>query len=210
MNKKVLINQLFGMVCALAENIDIQYNVGAKLLEKALHNDISYLEELPDRVTNDFQEIHTQIFHLLNLLNEKEIKIISENIYIEIFQMLENIDIAYNTNLSYIERGRGKYIATLKQIHVNVLLEYISEGKNLLNLYKAFRADYEEYAKAYMGPISSIADTSNSSQLNAVIQKRKIAEENLLKKYKDLNITHFDLRTPLEDEMALREISRVV
>jgi hypothetical protein len=200
MNKKVLMEQLFIMVCAVVESKDTPYAVGIKLIEKALNNDISYLDELPDTVSDAFTEIHQDVFKVFNLLTEQDKKMISNNIYKEMYLMLQNIDKAYDTNLTYVERTRGKYTATLKQVLVNVLMAYIGEGISLKSQYEAFKTDYEKYATVHMGPISRIADTPNRPGLKEAMVQREGVAVFLIKKYGKLKLTKCDLRTPLEDE----------
>jgi hypothetical protein len=205
MTKRVLMNQLFIMVCAVVENKDTPYKLGVKLLEKALNNDMSYLDELPDSVSNDFTEMHQDIYYMFNLLNEKERKMIIENIYKETYLMLQNVDKAYNEKLPYVERARAKYTATVKQILVNVIMAYIGEGVSLKPQYESFQSDYENYAKVHMGPISKIADSQNRLGLKETIVRREAEADLLIEKYRNLNLTKSDLRTPLEDEWLWRD-----
>lgn len=200
MNKKILMDQIFIMVCAIVESKATPYAVGVKLIEKTLDNDMSYLDELPNTVSDDFSEIHQDIFYMFKLLSATERKMISENIYKEIYLMLQNVDKAYDKNLSYTERTRGKYTSTLKQVLVNVLMIYIGEGISLKTQYEAFKADYENFAKVHLGPISKIADTPNRVGLKEAIAQRETKADFLIAKYRELKIAKCDLRTPLEDE----------
>lgn len=200
MNKKILMDQIFIMVCAVVESKSTPYAVGVKLLEKALDNDMSYLDELPDTVSEDFSEIHQDTFFMFKLLSQPERKMISENLYKETYLMLQNVDIANNKNLSYTERAKGKYKSTLKQVIVNMLMTYIGEGISLKTQYESFKADYEDFAKVHIGPISKIADTPNRLGLKEAIVQREAKENFLIEKYRKLKISKCDLRTPLEDE----------
>lgn len=202
MEKKTLINYIYILCCELAEK-NIPFGKGKELMTKALNNDLSFLEIIPDEVSESFTELHIHIQDELHKITDNDKKIIVENLLKETYLMLDYNDKGYNSSLTFRERDLARYNSTIKSVTIWVLLAYLGEGRSLKNEFASFKEDYKAYASKHLGVIAKMLDTSDTGDLESEVQNRITAAQGLIEKYQELLITDMELRTAWENDKII-------
>lgn len=203
MEKKILVNYIYTLCCELAEK-RIPFGKGQELMLKALNNDLSFLEIIPEEISESFTDLHVYIQDDLHQITDNDKKIIVENLLKETYLMLDYNDKGYNYSLTFRERDLARYNSTIKSAIIWVLMAYLGEGRSLKKELASFKDDYKTYASKHVGVIAKMLDTSDKEVLESEIQKRITAAQGLIEKYHELLITDMDLRTAWENDKIIK------